>query len=484
MSNVIKVGIFVTAVLAVLAYLVIKVEDWNLFGSAGQRVDVIFESVVGLDDKAPVRVAGVRVGRVDGVTLQDLKARVSLLLDTPVPLPRGSRARIANAGLLGDKYVELIPGPEGAPPLPEDAVLQGEAAPSFDEAFETIGTMGESISDLTGSLNDEDLAGGLADLIADLQATSMEIRALVVANRETIGATAQNFEVFSAALAQELPQLTAKMNQLLDTVDTVVAENRGNLKDSLGNIREVTEKMQTSVDNLNSISDQIASGEGTLGKLVYDDAAHDSLVSTLDSVEAGVGSITDTLGRVKRLDFNFGLEGSYFSDPEEYRTAVTLDIDPGKDRFYHVALVDTPGGETKSQTDVITTTFPDGTSEVKTIRTDSTDDDFTYSAQFGFRFGNADLRAGLFESSGGGAVDYYLLDRELKFSLEAFDFSRPDDLDPRLRFSTRWQFHPNMYLVGGYDDFLESDNSSIFFGGGVRWKDDDLKYLLGSVPSF
>jgi phospholipid/cholesterol/gamma-HCH transport system substrate-binding protein len=38
--------------------------------------------------------------------------------------------------------------------------------------------------------------------------------------------------------------------------------------------------------------------------------------------------------------------------------------------------------------------------------------------------------------------------------------------------------------VGGYDDFLESDNSSIFFGGGVRWKDDDLKYLLGSVPSF
>jgi hypothetical protein len=48
--------------------------------------------------------------------------------------------------------------------------------------------------------------------------------------------------------------------------------------------------------------------------------------------------------------------------------------------------------------------------------------------------------------------------------------------------TTRWRFHPNLFLMGGYDDFLE-DNDSLFLGGGIRWRDDYLKYLLGSVPT-
>ena len=53
-------------------------------------------------------------------------------------------------------------------------------------------------------------------------------------------------------------------------------------------------------------------------------------------------------------------------------------------------------------------------------------------------------------------------------------------LDCHLRLTGRWQFHPNLYVVGGYDDVLEDD--SLFLGGGIRWNDDNLKYLLGAVP--
>jgi hypothetical protein len=42
----------------------------------------------------------------------------------------------------------------------------------------------------------------------------------------------------------------------------------------------------------------------------------------------------------------------------------------------------------------------------------------------------------------------------------------------------RYQFHPNLYLVGGYDDPLER-NRSFFLGGGIRWNDDNIKSLLG-----
>ena len=114
----------------------------------------------------------------------------------------------------------------------------------------------------------------------------------------------------------------------------------------------------------------------------------------------------------------------------------------------------------------------------------TTENQTTISAQFGFKFGDARLRAGLFDSTGGAAVDYGFLKDKLWLTLEAYDFSRPNDLDPHVRLSGRWWLSPNIYVMGGYDDPLVKARDSLFFGGGVRWSDDDLKYLMGSVPKF
>ena len=121
MSQAVKVGIFMVAALGLLAWLVMRVEDWSPWREAGRRVDAVFDSVEGLDDKAAVRVAGVRVGRVDGIALDGRRARVTLLLDSGVPLAEGAQATIASLGLLGDKFVQLDPGPAGGPPLAEGA---------------------------------------------------------------------------------------------------------------------------------------------------------------------------------------------------------------------------------------------------------------------------------------------------------------------------------------------------------------------------
>ena len=61
MSQALKVGIFMTIALVAVAYFILRIEDLTLFRPEGRRVDAVFDSVAGLDDKAPVRVAGVRV---------------------------------------------------------------------------------------------------------------------------------------------------------------------------------------------------------------------------------------------------------------------------------------------------------------------------------------------------------------------------------------------------------------------------------------
>ncbi|HYH47480.1 MAG TPA: MlaD family protein [Thermoanaerobaculia bacterium] len=482
MATAVKVGVFATICLIVLALLIWNIEDLNPFGPEGQHVEAVFDSVAGLDDKATVRVAGVRVGRVDGVGLDGRRARVRLLLERPLGLTQGTYARIANLGLLGDKYVELVPGPENAPALPPNAVLRGETPPSFDDAMAKLEDIGTSIQQVTGSLSGSLGGGGIERLLTSLEATSEEIRGLVAENRATVGSTVRNFDAASATLARELPRLAGQMERAVSQIAQLVEANRGNVDASMANVRTLTEKLQTSVDNLNQISGKIASGEGTIGKLVNSEEGYNEVISTLDSIQGGVETLSGTIGAIQKFKLDLDLHGYYLQDQEESLSGLNITIDPqdGK-RLYRAGIANTPQGDTKRKTQVITTTLPDGTTETETIETITNEDDRVLTGLFGYRTPQ-DLRlwAGIIESTGGAQVEYPLLDKRLWLSLEAFDFDRDDDLDPHLRFTTRWQFHPNLYIVGGYDDALEND--SLFLGGGIRWNDDNLKYLLGAVP--
>ena len=486
MSQAVKVGIFGTIALVIAALFIWRIEDINPFARGVRRVVAAFGSVAGLDDKAAVRVAGVRIGRVDGIGLDGGRAQVTLLLEKPVDLRVGARARIANLGLLGDKYVELDPGPPGAPPLPEGAVLPGETPVSFDQAMAKLDDIATSIQEVTGSLTG---AGGaetpISRLVDTLQSTAEEVRLLVAMNREQISSTVRNFEQISATLARELLVLAERLETLIAQVSEVVGENRQVLAGSLANIEEVTAGLKTSVANINQISDKLASGEGTLGKLINSDEAHDELMSTLKSVEGGVGTLTDTLGRVQKLKLDLAFEGYYLSDRSDSHSAFSLDLDPGTggNRLYRFGVVKAPAGDERTKTQRITVTHPDGSTEISTVETFTSEDSPVLSALFGLKVEHdARLWAGLIEENFGVQVEYPAFDRRLWVDFQAFDFDREVDRSPHLRLATRYFVHPNLYLIGGYDDPLESDLGTVFFGGGLRWGDDNLKYLLGSVP--
>jgi phospholipid/cholesterol/gamma-HCH transport system substrate-binding protein len=485
MAQALKVGIFATICLVILAILVWKIEDLNPFKAKGERHDAVFNSVAGLDDKAAVRVAGVRVGRVDGVGLDGQKARVTLLLEgKPLALTQGTYARIASLGLLGEKYVELVPGPPGAPPLPKGAVLQGETPPSFDEAMAKLNKIGDSIQQMTGSLSGSDIGGSLNRLTGSLQATSEEIRLMVMENRAALRSTLGNANAASATLARELPRLADQMSRTLGQIEGLLADNRANVTGGVANIREVTGKLETSVDNLNKISDKIAKGEGTIGKLVNSDEAYNEVVSTLDSIQGGVQSLSNTLGAINKFKIDLDMQAYQLPSQHASQSAFHVDIDPQDGRrLYRAGISSTPFGKRFEKEQVITVTQPDGTTTTTKINNVSQEKSNVVDAMFGYK-GPRDLRlfAGLIESSGGAEADYPLLDNRLLLSFQAFDFNRPNDQKAHLRLSGRWQFHPNLYLIGGYDDPLEKH--SFFLGGGIRWSDENIKYLLGSVSKF
>ena len=122
-------------------------------GRRKRSVSVEFSNVAGLTRSPTVRVAGVRVGKVKDIRLtSDSKAIVDLDLDRASTLRKGASASIAELGLLGDKYVELLPGPAGAPPLPAGSTLPGEVPIGFDEITKLARDIEVDIKDITKNL--------------------------------------------------------------------------------------------------------------------------------------------------------------------------------------------------------------------------------------------------------------------------------------------------------------------------------------------
>ncbi len=107
------VGIFVTAGIAALFVLALKVGNASSVNmSDSYRVIAEFDNIGGLKVRAPVKSAGVVVGRVDAITLDthNFRANVALRIDKQYPFPKDSSASILTAGLLGEQYIGMDGG--------------------------------------------------------------------------------------------------------------------------------------------------------------------------------------------------------------------------------------------------------------------------------------------------------------------------------------------------------------------------------------
>jgi phospholipid/cholesterol/gamma-HCH transport system substrate-binding protein len=478
MSTAAKVGGFFLVVLVLAGLLVWRIEDLRLGRGPAKKISVEFKDVAGLDAKSTVRLAGVRVGKVARIRLTpEGKAVVEMDLDRDVELRQGASAAIANLGLLGEKYVELVPGPVGAPELPEGTTIKGDVPVSFDQITKLARDIEVDVKDITKNLNSS--LGGpqgeerLRTIVENIRVITDDLRVLVAANRGNVDATLANLRDF-----------TEGMTQLVDRVDKLIAANQANVTQGIANIKDVTGKLETTADNLNQITGKIKSGEGTVGKLVESEETHKNLNDALVSVKEGVASLNKAFGAIGRTKIDLGVRSELLSRFSRGKGYFTLDIEPpDTPRYYRVELSTQPFGRRVSSTTIDRTTFPDGHIEVKTTERDELKDDFAISALFGWRWRDFGLRAGIIESRGGAGLDYKLLKDRLRFSADLWDFNR-NDFSAHAKISGRYFFSPSVYVTGGWDDFLNHSRSadSLFFGAGLRWTDDDIKYLLGSLP--
>ncbi len=104
------VGLFLVAGTLCLSWLSIGIARRDFVHLRGYEVQALFEKCNGLRARCPVVIAGVEIGRVKKIVLQDYEAKVLLLIQPGVVLQKDVIASIKTEGLIGEKYIEITPG--------------------------------------------------------------------------------------------------------------------------------------------------------------------------------------------------------------------------------------------------------------------------------------------------------------------------------------------------------------------------------------
>ena len=127
----ILVGLFVLLGIAGALFLALKAANLASFGEhKGYTVSAKFDNIGGLKPRAPVRSAGVTIGRVKRISLdpKTFQGVVTMDIDDGVRFPKDSSAKILTSGLLGDQYLGLEPGADEKELVAGDVIRQTQSA--------------------------------------------------------------------------------------------------------------------------------------------------------------------------------------------------------------------------------------------------------------------------------------------------------------------------------------------------------------------
>lgn len=132
-------GLFVLAGLGALGYLSLHVAGGSYRVQGGLTLYVKFDEIAQLAPRAPVTISGVKVGEVAGITLaDDYRARVELNLRRDLKLSSDTSASIYTAGVLGERYISLLPGGEEKMLKSGDSITHTESGVILEQVIGKI----------------------------------------------------------------------------------------------------------------------------------------------------------------------------------------------------------------------------------------------------------------------------------------------------------------------------------------------------------
>ncbi|HPQ88666.1 MAG TPA: MlaD family protein [Candidatus Mcinerneyibacteriales bacterium] len=273
----VKWGIFVASGVIVLFAIFLLFGEFKFF-SKGYNIFVSFNFTNGLEENAPVRLAGVNVGTVDDVQMVydqkgTLHVMVRLWIREDIRLREDSRFYINTLGLLGEKYVEISPGTISEPLLPDNSTVAGIDPMSTEELF----VKGNEIAN-----NLDQIMSQLSQLIST-----------------------DSIDIFMGALES----VTAAMN----TADTILRENRKNILEATTAVNQSAMSLPRVAVHVEKVAGELEQGFAGKGEKI------DAIITNLEDFSRSLDELSTLMAEINRkIQEKEGSVGRLMGEEELY----------------------------------------------------------------------------------------------------------------------------------------------------------------------
>ena len=448
-----KVGLLVLIVAGIIAGMSLSVSSDTSYLSAHKDAWFYLEDASGLVEKSGVRMAGIQIGIIKKIRLENGQAKIEMSLEGDAPVTKSARIEIRPNGILGDKHVEIVAGDPRDPPLRSgEQFLVVDDRASMDRLINEVAKITKNLTVVAENIK----SATEGDIDKPL--------GRIVKNVETI---TNNLADFTSGQKDNIAAIIENLRDTTDSINELVNEDgdeslKSTLKRSLAHI-------DNAMKNIDDVTTKINSGKGTIGKLINDERT----VEELNTAISGVNSFIDA---GSKLQTAFDFHSNYLMTDHQAKTFLNIQLQPGLDRYYELGVVSDAQGVTENTT--ITTTT-NGAPSTTTREQKRFENQIKFNALFAKNFYDFTVKGGVIENTGGVGMQYHMFKRALQFSVEAFDFAHVN-----VRASARYNVFSGIYINAGGENLAAQGGNSAnpFIGAGLFLNNDDLKLLLTKLP--
>lgn len=506
-----RVGIFVLASVFAFIGFYSFVHKGGLSRSDALEVSAIFHDAAGLEKKTLVQIAGIPVGEVTDISLyQGQYARLVILIKKTIRVHTDAALTKHSASILGEYVIDLYPGSDSAPLMPEDGTIEHVYdEQGMQKVFESLGKVADDVQAVTKNLREliAGNTGSVESIVGNISELTKSLNNVVSDNGASLRQTLSNFERLSAQLnsiagsekgnvgdiIDNLRAASSSARQALDTFNGILGSNKGQLSENFKGIQQTLVDLDKSIQNVESITKGIENGNGTIGRLVNDEAL-------ANKVDKAVGGATDFISRLTGMKTEVSLEDDYLFGQAASKGYVNLKLIPKADKYYLLQLIDDPRA---TQSISFVQNNPPSSLQAGSQEITTSSRSFKYSAEFAKIFFDESpvpttVRLGLIESTVGGGIDVNFWNNHIGLTADLYDFDDYIQPYPRVRTYATLRFLDHLEIRGGGDDLLNANATrnlaaplsrgytlggrDAFLGGGFYFTDDDLKAVLSVAP--
>lgn len=283
-----RLGIFF-ALTIIAAVLLIELVGGLEFLRPGIHVRALFNNIQDLKKGDQVKMGGVRIGKVDSLTITNEKIMVTMKLEANTQVRTDSKASIKFVGLMGQNYVSIDFGTTKGALAAEGAILDIVEQPDFSALMTKLDGVATGIENVTKSFSGENfsnLLGPFTDFLKEnnpkfvgILTNVQEITEQIRSGKGTVGKLVKEDELYNTALS------------------------------TVSNLNHTATDVQTLITSAKTVVDDVNAGHGTIGKLVKDETLYNVIL----------GGVTNASEILQKINQGYGTVGKLVNDDSLYR---------------------------------------------------------------------------------------------------------------------------------------------------------------------